>query len=791
MFLQNIRLAARSLFKNKMVTGINILGLTIGVTISLQIFVYVRKEKTIDTYIPDHENIYILMNNGDPDVSKRMIDMVKQDVPEIGTVTFCNYEWSPQVFLRQNNTDFKVNKLLVADSAFFRVFRFEPVWGDPASALNNANQIVLTQSLAKRIFGDDNPVGRALIYNSTYLQNEILEVSAVIKDLSDHSSWEFDAVLPVEANAKIDWYANLLKSWGTQNYSAFFRINDNTDPALLKEKLAGIPTAEIPEKYKDATQFGLFPFTGAYFGLPGLTYTKHGNLVTVRIIYITGIMILLLACVNYVNLVTAQREKRLKSIGVMKTLGSNRQKIIALMTTESTLVLLFTLLLTLQISPLLLGILNSLTGSQFTFQSLFSGWNLAILAAIFVFTLIVTGFMPGYLFCKYNTTLLLKNQTKNNQGNYLRNGLLVFQFAVSIALISGILFINRQNKYLNNLNPGFEKDHIIYASINERIQENIQSFKNEIGQISGISGITFSSEPLGNIQKNWGTDLINKGDRQEIGFANLWVSPNFFDFFGIRFKKGATFTENSVNARDFIFNESAIRQFNINDLSDARVIVTDKPDQGRIIGEVEDFNFESMHVSVRAAGFMSENPEEIDVVYLKLIASDYLTFQQIIKPVEKIWKNFSPDFPFEFRFLDASWEALYRKDFQFQRILSYATVISLFLSCLGLTGLTFFVMENRTKEIGIRKVHGAGVSEILAIVNKDFVRWVAIAFVIATPVAWYAVNQWLRNFAYKTDLSWWIFALAALLALGIALLTVSFQSWKAAMRNPVEALRYE
>ncbi|MFA8436731.1 MAG: ABC transporter permease [Marinifilaceae bacterium] len=789
MNIQNIKIAFKNLQKNRLVTGLNIFGLALGITISLLIFSYVRKEQNMDHSLPDLENIYVLTNGEGTSTSSRMADLVRKHVPEIGDITYAQYEWSRQIFLGNENNKFKIKKLLVADSAFFRVFQFDAVYGNPATSFNKTNTVVLTESLARKIFGNENPVGRELEYNSTNLQNELLQVGAVIKDLPSTSSWNFEAVLSVQTNCKIGWYARLMTWWGTQNYTSFFRLPKQVTTAQIQEKLAGIPTTTIPEKYKQETRFGMFPFRKSYFDLPEAEILKHGNRLTLIIIQVIGVLILLLACINYINLVTAQRLKRLKNIGILKAIGSKKGKIVTLITTESALVLCITLFLVILLSNYLLSGLNHLTQSQFTLVSLLSGWNLVIFLSILMFTLLVTGIIPGYLFSKHETTLLLKNSVQTNKKNHLRNGLLVFQFTISIVLLVSILFINRQNNFLQQANPGFKKENIVYTPTNAQIKKNIQVFRNEVAQIPGVIDITFSSALLGYNQGNWGTTLVNKGENQEIRFANFYVSPNFFDFFGIKLLRGKTFDEYSSGKKDLIFNEFAVEKFKIDQLEDAYAGIG-KKGEGAIIGEVENFHFESMHVPIRSVAFLCAGDVD-QVAYLKVNTIDENAFDQSMKALKKVWNRLSPDFPLEIQFLDTKWEALYLKDRQFQRILHYATLISLLLSCLGLISLTFFVVETYTKEIGVRKINGAKTHDIILMLNKDLIKWVCFAFMLACPIAWFALNKWLEGFAYRAELSWWIFALAGLIALGIALLTVSFQSYRAATRNPVESLRYE
>ena len=789
MNIQNIKISIRNLLKNKAVTGINVLGLTVGITVSLLIFSYAKKEVATDQSLPNVSNIYSLLNQGAPHVSQQMVQLAKEQIPEIENITYCSEEWSPQVFFTKGTTSFKIEKLLVADSSFFKVLQFKPLWGNLSNALSSANKVVLTESLSKKIFGDENSVGKSLGYNATYLNGEEIEVAAVIEDLPQNSSWDFDAILSFQTNYKIDWYYNNL-GWGQQSFTSFFTVPSGVSAKILNDKLANLSKAVVPEKYKDDVSLASFPFSKIYFDSPDHDILKHGNRLTLTIIEIVGVLILLLACVNYINLVTAQREKRIKDIGIIKSLGSSKWKIIELLTAESAVVLIITFLLVLLSAKLLVGSLNDLTSSMFTFQSIFSGWNLGLLLLIFGFTLLITGLVPGYFYSQNKATSLLKNQTKTRRGNYLRDGLLIFQFSISIALIAGILVINRQNDFMTSVNLGFEKDNIIYFSTNDDIQGNIQAFRNELDKIPGIIDYTFSEEPIGKIDQGWSMDVQDHGTKKKISFVKMNISPNFFNFFGIELKKGHEFTESSHTTRDVIFNATALRKYAFLDEPGTRLPVSKDLHQGMIIGESDDFNFESMHVPIQPIGFMCSADGD-EVAYLKLNTMNSKSFHRTIQSVEKVWSNLSPNFPFEYQFLSDSWDALYKKDAQFQKVLGYTTLISLFLSCLGLIGLTFYVIEKRIKEIGIRKVTGAKVSEVMVLLNKGFLKWVAIAFIIATPIAYFAMSKWMENFAYKTTLSWWIFALAGFLALGISLLTVSWQSWKAATRNPVEALRYE
>ncbi|MDE5423179.1 ABC transporter permease [Ancylomarina sp. DW003] len=784
----NIKISFKNLLKNKLVSAINIGGLALGITISLLVFAYVSKEKSMDAEIAEIEDVYTLLNNGSVDISSAMTRYIRNEIPEIEAITYTRYTWSPQDYIKRDDENFKLNNLLLADSSYFKVFGFESVYGDPQKALNTANKIVLTQSVAQKVFGKENPIGKELVYNATYLQNVIVEVGAVIKDLPHNCSWEFDALLSLTTNLKIPWFKSSEDYWGTQNYNAFVKIPSNINCNLINEKLLNISTEGIPQAYKDETKFEIQTFINSYSEHPEIKVIKHSSLLTLTIIQITGCLILLLACINYINLVTAQKIKRLRNIGILKVMGGKKGKIIELLAIESGLVLLITSCLVMVLSHFLLFGLNQLTHSEFTLLEIFTGSNLIIFISLLTFTFVLTGIVPGLALSKSKTTALLKNITHIRSQNYLRNGLLIFQFSITIILLCGILLINKQNNYMSELDPGFKKEQILYATTNPQIKKRVDVFNAEIKRIPEIADITYSSSLLGYNQSNWGLSLLNKGVKQDIGFANLYVSPNFFDFFGINLVRGKQFNQYSEENADWIFNSIAFKKFNVENPEDATIKYNGKI--GQVIAEVEDFNHESMHSPIRAMGFRSCG-ETDEVVYFKINALSRLRVEDCIQSIKKVWLNISPDFPMEINYLDESWEGLYKREKQFQRILNYATVISIILSCLGLISLTFFVVETHIKEIGVRKVNGAKTKDIMAMLNMDFIKWVAIAFVISCPIAWYTIHIWLENFAYKTELSWWVFALSGLIAMCIALLTVSVQSWRAATRNPVESLRYE
>ncbi len=782
-----LKIAFRNLLKNKVVSPINWIGLTLGVVISLLLFSYVQQEKDTDKFIKNYENIYSLHTKKLYTLSKPLIDFVETNLSGV-EMTYFSSNWAGQVFLSDGNNRYKIQNLLDADSSFFKVFDFESLWGNPKKGLNASNKIVLTESLSKKIFGNENPVGKTLNYNTSYLSNQDLEVTAVIKDLPENTAWQFDAVLPIQTNNKIGWYEKNTNLWYAHNFAVFFKDIANRNPENIKNQLDAIAQIpELKENIEDELSFEIKKYADNYLQAEFPENLKHGDAKTLSIIQLIALLIIFMAIINYINLVSAQRQKRNKSVAIMKMLGSQNWGVVQLFMAEA-IIMIFVVLITLVfVAPLAINLFNQLMNTHYTVDLLFSPFSLGILAGILAFVLVTTGLIPGLLFSRHQALKLLKPDNVKSKTSFVRNALPISQFAISIALMICLFAMKKQNDMMLNQNTGFSKEQIMTVATNENIEKNAQTFKNELRRISGVSDMTFASDVIGSIGRNWTVSYTYKGKKAKMEFCQLAVTPNFFDFFGIKMLEGHTFSPNKKSYEEFVFNKKTIEKYGLDNVQEVKLHASDNT---KIIAVAENFNFESAHLPIRPIGF-SYVGDIGDKMYLKLNTHNLNETQNTLAQIEQLWDKLSPNLPLEYKFLDDSWNTLYHKEIQFQKVLNYAGIISLFIACLGLFGLSVFVAERRTKEIGIRKVNGATIGEILKLLNMAFVRWILIAFVIATPIAYYSMTKWLENFAYKTSLSWWLFALAGVAALGVALLTVTWQSYRAASRNPVAALRYE
>ncbi len=787
-FIGNLKYSFRSIWKNKLISLLNLCGLTLGLTVGSLLLLFVIQEKTVDRHIPHVDQIYSIDYQHSSSIAHNTVQLIKREVQGLGEVTYCHEEWSFQKFLAVDEKQYKVNGMITADSCFFRVFPFQTIYGNAQEGLTRSNQMVITRSLSEKIFGDENPVGKIISCNTTYLPNELVEITAVIEDFPPNSTWNFEAILSLPTNYHISWYEGNMHHWGSQNYKGFLRIKEAIAPELVSDRLQNMNLDQVPDEYKESMKIAIKPYLDLYFN-DSISFMRHGNYLTVAMISFIALLILILSSLNYINIITAQSSKRLKQIGIFKMMGSKRLAVIKLLGTEAFILLCIASVCTILASYFLLPVYNRLTVTAYSYSDLFSGQYFIFLSTIAFTMFLITGALPGFILSKAPIgQWSQKNTTKKRKGS-LRSSLLIFQFTIATSLLIAIFTITKQMKLIENQNIGYDKDKVIYAYTNEEIVKQGEAFENTLSQLPGVEDFTFSESVIFDNKQNWGRSMLNEGKQQTAVFSKLSVSPNYFSFFGIELQEGQGFSTGSEQNNEYIFNQTAINKFGIEQIEKAR-ITHSNPDYGRIVGIVNDYNFESLHVPIRAAGFMCSNEIE-RVAYIKLQGKKWSDINHTLTQIETLWSQFSPSFPLEYQFLDHGLNKLYKKDKQFGNMVFYASLVSLILCCLGLIGLTFFTVEQRTKEIGIRKVNGAQEIEILSLLNKGFVIQVTIAFLIAAPISYYAMSRWLEGFAYRTELSWWIFALAGLIALTVGLLTVSWQSWRAATRNPVEALRYE
>ncbi len=779
----------RILIRNKISVLINLFGLSLGVAAVLLIAVYVHNELSTDKFHTNYEKIYrfgATNFNGTADMPGPLTDLVIEKIPEIEFISRTDFSHSWGMEVKGQEENLIIKDLIFADSSFFKIFTYQSLRGNIQTALTAPNSIVITNSLSQQLFGNGDALGKKILLKN----KEYLTVSAVIEDLPGNSSINFQGVIAMSVLKKLE-NDDYSKSWGNFNYLTFC-ILKNDDVKNVESKVNEAFKEVQPER--TATVFSLDPFRDIYFhNQYNDSRLKHGNHQTLLFLGISVFLIIILAVINYINLSVAKIPGRLKSVGIRKISGAHKSHIFQQFFSEALVVVIASGLIGFLLAKGFLPDLNYLTSSGISAGQLINFKVIALIFLSLIVLAVVVSLIPLVIINNQNLQSILKNQLQlSSQKPKLKYLFVAFQFVITIVLISVSISINKQIRYIATKDLGFNKeDATILLYLDEDPAQNFSLLKNQLAQYPQIKAIGRSHSSPGTIGMQWGSELKFRGETQSISYFSVPVTPGYLEMMGYRIKAGRFFNETVTTDRGaFILNEAAAKQFGIEDTPLEAKITGMGDDVGKIIGVVEDFHFQSLREPLKPLAF-SFIPQYGDVCSLISIKAATDNLPEVIDIVRSEFKQLFPEKPFEHYTINNIFSEYYKKDNNLSKIITIFSLLSIVIGCMGLLGIINITMVSKTKEIGIRKVNGARISEVLVMLNKDFVKWVTIAFVIATPIAWYAVHKWLQDFAYKTEISWWIFALAGLLALGIALLTVSWQSWKAASRNPVESLRNE
>ncbi len=779
---------------------INLLGLIIGITAFVLIVLWIKAETSYDTFHENAGNIYrvdyILYEegileqhsaSGSTGVGKEIMNAF----PEV-----CDYTrlTRTDALVSYKENVFKETDILYASSSFFNVFTFPLTAGVADSNLLALNHAVLTEETAKKYFGNEDPVGKTITLNG----GMNFEVTGVARNVPENSHFKFDILLSYENLIRNSAYWD--NYWVSERVYTYIQVVPGADVEALQAKLPQIPEEFIGDFMKEAfflLEYKLQKLTDIHLHSSVSNELEvNGSYRSVVSLGLIAVLILLIAFINYINLATSRSMERIHEVGLRKVSGACRRDIVYQFLTESALLNLFALIVSLTGIVLLLPYFKDVMQSPL--QISYPGIALLFLALLITGSLF-TGLIPAVYVSRFAPALVLKGKTPTSSqwlGRF-KNSLVVFQFSISIILIIGTLIINRQLRYMDQYDIGVDIDQvlviegprIIRADSYESYMKGLEAFKNEVMAQSMVNNITGSSSVPGEEINNWRVFGVPVSGRNTEKKIKLYYADNqFFDTYGLNILAGRNFNPSfQEESNQLILNESALPYYGYKDALDAvgRTLMG-SGQEVTIIGVVNDFNQESL----------KELPEPI--AFFKQPANAYYSIKanmagigQLIPELENIWETYYPGNPFNYFFLNDYYNEQYLADRRFGVLLLSSSILAIFIACLGLLGLSVYAISRRTKEIGIRKANGAGIFHVIFLLNKDFVKWVLIAIVIAIPIAWFTMNRWLDNFAYKTAINWILFALAGLLALGIALLTVSWQSWRAASRNPVEALRYE
>jgi putative ABC transport system permease protein len=783
MFTYYLKSAFRNLWKNKKFSIINISGFAFGISICLAIALFLVKEYSYDRYHENAVQIVRLINTEDntSSIDYRVKDILLQNYPEIENGCLLQIVNRP-VAIQVGEQASYLDNIMSADNNFFNVFTVPFITGNQKKPFSTLTSAVITQSTAKSLFGKENPLGKEIIY-----QNRIpLTVNGVIEDFPDNSS--ISASILVNAENEdfkfFKWIGNGDdKSTYRWPFGIYLQLNKNADPDKLVSKINS--NIQILDPYLNEADFLALKDMYLSDSSSG-SGTKRGNIGLMRLLGVIATIILTLAIINYVNLTIAQQNKRNKDTGVKKAIGAFRKNILLHFIFESVTVSCLAFILAIIFLWILLPFYNSLFNTTINFNLLFEFPYIFILLVSAVLIGLVSGSGPAIILSAISPEKILSGSTGTlKKKSAFRNSLTIFQFTISIILIFCVTVVQRQISYVKHKSPGFTEEQLLRVDVPVVQENDIQKAMLLLGELNKspfIKNLTTSSGVPGEVRMRMGSNMENTDKNMSV--PCLLVDTAFIKTFDLEIIKGRDLQPGD-NGKVCYFNEAAYNYFEFDNLENKKFNNYGGFD---IIGVVKDFHYSSMREPIGPLCILVTSNFGPNAINVKLAGNN---IEQGMNFIRETWQTLLPDYPLKYQFYDQWFDSMYHSEERFAKTIGFFAILAIIISCIGILGLAIFSSERRIKEIGIRKVNGAKVSEILTMLNKDFIKWVIITFIIATPVGYYAMHKWLESFAYKTELRWWIFALTGLLALGIALLTVSFQSWKAATRNPVEALRYE
>jgi predicted permease len=788
-----LKIAFRSFWRNKAFSAINIIGLALSLTCGLLIFLWIDDEMRIDRYHANGPNLYRVMWRQISDGKRMAMSSTSSLMAEEFPKKFPEIVHATAYIERNQKMTFRVADKINKESGgwagndWFKIFSVPILAGSSGTALKAPNSVAISRNLAETYFGNV----QAAIGKSVQLENkDNYQVTAVFENLPQNTSQHYDFLLSWQDFMSHNEWA---KDWGSPSPNTYLQLRPDTDIAAFNAKIKHVLRPYLGINSKNVKQYDvelfLQPFEEGYLH----DKTENGEISGGRIEYIqllsvVLVFLLLIACINFMNLSTAQSVKRAKEIGIRKVVGANRSRLIAQFIGETLLLTFIAVIVAILLVGILLPGFNQLSGKQVALPyDRLNFW--VVLSGLVAVTSIVAGSYPALFLSALQPVRILKGVMKFRSGaTQFRKGLVVFQFVLSMLLIIGTLVVYKQVDFIQTKNLGFDRENLIYVPLEGDLLKKYTLLKQELQQMPGIQSIARMDYKPGDIgsRTTW-VDWLGKDPKAELGFAQVSVGYNMNQVLKMKMVDGRYFSPNfATDSSNYVINEQAAKQIGYKNPVGQPLTFWGKP--GKIIGVIKDFHFQSLREPIKPMIMWFGEANSYGNL---LIRTQPGQTKQALTSLEKLCKELNPDFPFSYSFADQEYQNMYKSEQMAGKLVSYFAILAIFIACLGLFGLASFSIQQRTKEIGVRKVLGATVPSIVGLLSNDFLKLVLIAILIASPVGWYAMNQWLQSYTYKIELSWWIFALAGLAAILVALLTVSFQSIKAALMNPVKSLRSE
>jgi putative ABC transport system permease protein len=782
---KNLKVAFRRLNRNRLHTAIHITGLAISLSASMLLLFWAANEMSFDRFHRKADRIFrinaavpmnnLVENNVWATTPAPLAAVCKEAVPEMEEIVRVKPSDRWNLAFQYGEKMILEKKFAYADPGFFRMFDFPLKQGNPQAPFPDENSIVLSQKMAEKLFAGENPMGKIV-----QLGEDKLVVTGVMDNFPRNSTIQAEILFPISYLAAKKKFRPLDTDWGNYDFETYVTCLPTAPTDALNDKLTRLLHEHKAGVEKQS--LSLQSLTAIHLTMPN---GKDAGMKTVRIFLILAFLILAIACINYVNLSTAQAARRAREVGMRKLIGAGRWQLFGQFMVESGILLGASVALSIVFMGILGPVYTYITQTKLDFMAL-NGHQLAYGGIMLLIAWLATGVYPALHFSAFQPLKALRGEWVMGRSVAVQNTLVVAQFAFSIAIIMSAFVMNRQLKFMMQKDLGFDRENVLVFPLTRKA-DKISAFKTEMARISGVTRVaTLGGVLLENASSTTDTDWDGCPEKNKLMVHDFPVDKAFFKTLGMKFAEGDDFDENKPGPQPgYVLNEAAVKQMGLQAPVGKRFCLHDEP--GPILGVVRDFNFESLHAAIEPAVFHC-NPDNGLRLYVKATPA---AFDAAIALADGFWKADNPTVPFEYRFLNDTYDHLYEKEKRSASLFDFFAFVTIFISCMGLFGLAVHATQMRTREIGVRKVLGASIADITGLLTAHFIKLVILAILIALPVAIYYMRQWLSGFGYRIDLEWWIFAGSGLAVMGIAFLTVGFQSLKVAMANPVRSLRNE
>lgn len=795
MFSNYIKLAIRNLWKNKVFSAINIIGLSIGLAVCIIIMLFVQYEKSFDSF--HTKNIYRLNQfiNWEGMVQPQTVPLsmypmahtLKADFPEVKNVTHFRLDESSSLKYKEQKIFFK--RVFIADSNFLKLFDFRLLKGNAKDLLREPRSIVLTPKSAQELFGNEDPIGKILVTNNRQGDSSQYKVTGLIS-VPENSHLQFEALYSINHFVG----EQDMDKWGVNGMTTYIELNPNTNVEALEKKFPAYLQKYMNKDASHSYKMLLQPLSEIHGESADISYDfsnfKKFNSDYTNVFSMIALIVLVIGCINFINLSAARSIGRAKEVGVRKSIGAHRSQLAIQFIGESILLSLIAMIFAVSLVKTVLPYVNRLSGHELQFSIINDPFLSLIIIAGAIFVGIISGIYPALYLSSFNAVKVLKGSPSGNSKSLTRSTLVVGQFVCAAFLITATIFVVRQLHFMQNRDTGFNRDKVVMLPGAYR---NWYRLKDELVKSSLVKSVSGSTQKLGNSLHETSIRFFGNGPARDLSTSHIYVDHDFLNLYEIKLVAGENFTREG-EGKQFIINESLGKELLKNDskASFSSLIGTrlqmDEDTASTIVGVCKDFNFNSLHHKIETLCLYSKKRWGFSDVCVKI---DGTRTEEALAYIESTWKKIIPNFPYSYQFLDDHFNSLYEADKKVSRVVSILAGLAILISCMGLLGLASFSVQKRIKEIGIRKVLGSSVVNIVTLLSGNFIKLVVLGNIIAWPIAWWVISNWLKNFAYRIDMNWWVFALTGFVSLLIALFTVSTQTIKAARMNPIKNLRTE